>query len=154
MDAPTFRTGRRAAQVMLIAAFLCAISLPLAHRSLVGQSSDETFEKRHLAELPPVPQTAQEVRTYPLKFEAYFNDQFGTPEITTIAAKHAKVSESVVERSLWAHYDANGRVDVRSLQDQHDFWQARGLVRKGLGDVMQIIDYSYLDAALAQLGTR
>jgi hypothetical protein len=45
-------------------------------------------------------------------------------------------------------------MDVRSLQDQHDFWLAKGLIRKSIGDVNQLIDYSYLDAALAQLGTR
>ncbi|MBX5490058.1 MAG: ABC transporter substrate-binding protein [Chloroflexi bacterium] len=84
----------------------------------------------------------------------YFLDHVGSREITAIAAKHAQVSEDVVERSLWAYYDPNGRVDIRSLQDQHDFWQAKGLIRKGIGDVRAIIDYSYLDAALAQLGTR
>jgi hypothetical protein len=60
----------------------------------------------------------------------------------------------VVERSLWAHYDPNGRMDSKSLQDQHDFWLQKGLIRKGIGDVSQLIDYSYLDAALQQLGTR
>ncbi|HLI26881.1 MAG TPA: ABC transporter substrate-binding protein [Chloroflexota bacterium] len=84
----------------------------------------------------------------------YFLDHVGTPEITAIAAKHAQVPESVVERALWAYYDPNGRVDLRSLQDQHDFWQAKGLIRKGIGDVRTLVDYSYLDAALAQLGTR
>lgn len=84
----------------------------------------------------------------------YFLDHFGSPEITAIAAKHAQVSEQVVERALWAYYDPNGRMDLRSLQDQHDFWQAKGLIRKGIGDVRALVDYSYLDAALAQLGTR
>ncbi|HZU07825.1 MAG TPA: ABC transporter substrate-binding protein [Chloroflexota bacterium] len=86
----------------------------------------------------------------------YFLDNLPTnpQEIHAIAAKHAKVSEAVVERSLWAYYDPNGRVDVRSLQDQHDFWLKKGLIRKGIGDVRQIIDYRYLDEALRQLGTR
>jgi NitT/TauT family transport system substrate-binding protein len=75
-------------------------------------------------------------------------------EINAIAAKHAKMTEAVVASSLWAYYDPNGRLDLRSLQDQHDFWLKKGLIRKGVGQVSQLIDYSYLDGALTQLGTR
>src|SRR5581483_6539859 len=91
-----------------------------------------------------------------LKGIRYFNDNIQTnpAEIYTITAKYTKVTEAMLERSQWAYYDPNGRMDVRSLQDQHDFWLAKGLIRKGIGDVNQLIDYSYLDAALAQLGTR
>jgi NitT/TauT family transport system substrate-binding protein len=86
----------------------------------------------------------------------YFVDNVDTnaAEINAIAAKHAKMSESVVASSLWAYYDPNGRMDLRSLQDQHDFWLKKGLIRKGVGQVSQLIDYSYLDGALTQLGTR
>jgi hypothetical protein len=64
------------------------------------------------------------------------------------------MTEAVVANSLWAYYDPNGRMDLRSLQDQHDFWLKKGLIRKGVGQVSQLIDYSYLDGALTQLGTR
>jgi NitT/TauT family transport system substrate-binding protein len=86
----------------------------------------------------------------------YFLDNVDTnaAEIDAIAAKHAKMPESVVANSLWAYYDPNGRMDLPSLQDQHDFWLKKGLIRKGVGQVSQLIDYSYLDGALTQLGTR
>lgn len=77
MDAPTHTTGRRPAQALQIAAFLGGVFLPLLHLLFVGQSDAESFEQRALAELPAVPETAQEVRAYPLRFEAYFNDRFG-----------------------------------------------------------------------------
>jgi NitT/TauT family transport system substrate-binding protein len=86
----------------------------------------------------------------------YFVDNVDTnpAEINAIAAKHAKLTEAVVANSLWAYYDLNGRMDLPSLQDQHDFWLKKGLIRKGVGQVSQLIDYSYLDGALTQLGTR
>jgi len=86
----------------------------------------------------------------------YFLDNVDTnaAEINAIAAKHAKMPESVVANSLWAYYDPNGRMDLQSLQDQHDFWLKKGLIRKGIGQVSQLVDYSYLDGALTQLGTR
>ena len=102
------------------------------------------------------PEAARKFMVAYLKGLRYFNDNLVTnaQEINVIGAKHAKMPESTVERSLWAHYDPNGRLDTRSLQDQHDFWLAKGLIRKGVGDVSQLVDYSYLDEALRQLGTR
>jgi len=102
------------------------------------------------------PDAAKRFMVAYLKGLRYFVDnvQPNAAEINAIASKYTKVSEAMLERSEWAYYDPNGRVNLRSLQDQHDFWLAKGLIRKGLGDVSQIVDQSYLDYALAQLGTR
>ncbi|HZS00941.1 MAG TPA: ABC transporter substrate-binding protein [Chloroflexota bacterium] len=102
------------------------------------------------------PEAARKFMVAYLQGLRYFLDNVDTnaAEINAIAAKHAKMPESVVANSLWAYYDPNGRMDLPSLQDQHDFWLKKGLIRKGVGQVSQLIDYSYLDGALAQLGTR
>jgi NitT/TauT family transport system substrate-binding protein len=102
------------------------------------------------------PEGAQRFMVAYLKGLRYFNDTQPTnpQEINAIAAKFTKLPEALIERSRWAYYDPNGRLNVRSLQDQHDFWLAKGLIRKGIGDVTALVDYSYLDGALAQLGTR
>jgi NitT/TauT family transport system substrate-binding protein len=102
------------------------------------------------------PEGARKFMIAYLKGLRYFLDNVDTnaAEINAIAAKHAKVPEAVVARSLWAYYDPNGRMDLASMQDQHDFWLKKGLIRKGIGQVSQIVDYSYLDGALTALGTR
>jgi NitT/TauT family transport system substrate-binding protein len=102
------------------------------------------------------PEGARRFMVAYLKGLRYFNDTFPTnpQEINAIAAKFTKLPEALIERSRWAYYDPNGRLNLRSLQDQHDFWLAKGLIRKGVGDVSALVDYSYLDGALAQLGTR
>lgn len=133
MEAHTYRFGRRPAQISLVATFLGGVFLPLLHLLFVGASDAESFEQRQLAELPALPETAQEVRAYPLRFEAYFNDRFGlrerfirwyhlaqvkwlgTPvqrgDTRNLLAGAGGSSEVIVGQEGWLFYSGEGVID-------------------------------------------
>ena len=64
-------------QTMLIAAFLCAIWLPLLDNLIGLDTTTASAEKRILAPLPGRPEDLESLKEFPAQFEAYYNDHFG-----------------------------------------------------------------------------
>jgi hypothetical protein len=67
----------RAAQRLLIALFVLGITLPGSLLLLHDETATAKFEKRRLAPAPDLPRHKDQVRYFPIRFEAWFNDRFG-----------------------------------------------------------------------------
>lgn len=74
------RAQHPAAQVVLIALFAFAVCLPLGLALSRDELAAANFEKRRLVPPPAAPRDKREVRTFPVRFEAWFNDRFGLRE--------------------------------------------------------------------------
>jgi len=65
------------AQRLLIVLFVVGISMPAALLLVRDESSTAQFEQRRLAPAPALPLHKDQVRLFPIRFEAWFNDRFG-----------------------------------------------------------------------------
>ena len=75
-------------------------------------------------------------------------------EINAILARHTAVKDlSLLARIAPTGFDPNGRLEARSLEADQDWFRKLGL-QQGRADLGQVIDYRYVDHAVAQLGKR
>jgi NitT/TauT family transport system substrate-binding protein len=75
----------------------------------------------------------------------------GREEIIDLLVRHSGESRRVVERMSPLGVSPDGRVDVASMQHDADLWAENGLI-DGRPTMAAMVDLSYVDRALAQLG--
>jgi len=76
------------------------------------------------------------------------NDRLRDPAMLEIVSRWTRIPVDTIMQATIAGADPSGRVDVDDLNRQQDFWVAEGLVTQR-ADLSQLVDYRYLDAALA-----
>ncbi len=75
----------------------------------------------------------------------------GREEMMDLLVRHSGEARRVVERMSPLGVSPDGRVDVASMQHDADLWAEHGLI-DGRPDMASMVDMSYVDRALAQLG--
>jgi len=76
----------------------------------------------------------------------------GADEIIGIMTRYAKVKDPKIYRDMVPNgVNPDGRVNLASLQEDHDLFGALGLL-KGNSNVKDLVDLSFADAAVAVLG--
>ena len=74
--------------------------------------------------------------------------------IDGILAKHTAVKEpSLYAKMAPTGFDPNGRLEMKSLEADQDWYMKLGL-QKERADLGKVIDYQYVDYAMARLGKR
>src|SRR5262249_50688162 len=74
--------------------------------------------------------------------------------IETILAAHTPVKDPALYAKMQpTGFDPNGRLEVQSLEADQDWFMQLGLQQKR-ADLSKIIDYQYVDGAVARLGGR
>ena len=74
--------------------------------------------------------------------------------INAILAKHTAVKDvSLLRRIAPTGFDPNGRLEIKSLEADQDWFLKLGL-QQGRADLGRVIDYQYLDYAVSRLGKR
>jgi NitT/TauT family transport system substrate-binding protein len=74
--------------------------------------------------------------------------------INAILAKHTAVKDlALLAKIAPTGFDPNGRMEVKSLEADQDWFLKLGL-QQGRADLAKVIDYQYVDAAVARLGKR
>src|SRR5215475_2255856 len=74
--------------------------------------------------------------------------------VNAILAKHTAVKDvSLLGRIAPTGFDPNGRLEIKSLEADQDWFLKLGL-QQGRADLSRVIDYQYLDYAVSQLGKR
>jgi NitT/TauT family transport system substrate-binding protein len=74
--------------------------------------------------------------------------------INAILAKHTAVKDlSLLGRIAPTGFDPNGRLEIKSLEADQDWFLKLGL-QEGRADLGRVIDYQYLDYAVSRLGKR
>ncbi|HLH26366.1 MAG TPA: ABC transporter substrate-binding protein [Chloroflexota bacterium] len=79
--------------------------------------------------------------------------EFKDPSDVEIISQYTKIPADLVMRAVPSYVDPNGRINVAHLEQQQQFFADRGYLnyREPL-DLNQYVDYTWLDAALQQLG--
>jgi len=76
----------------------------------------------------------------------------GAAEIIDIMLRYGKIKDARIYRDMVPNgVDPDGRVNLASLQQDHDLFGALGLL-KGASSVKDMVDLSFADAAVAALG--
>jgi hypothetical protein len=109
----------RAGDVLLVAAFLSAIALPLIDRLFGIDPAPPLVEKRQLAPLPGPPHDWATLRDFPGDFERYWNDAFGFRRMLVrsynrmlVACGTSPLPEKVtVGRDDWLYFAAERALD-------------------------------------------
>ena len=78
------------------------------------------------------------------------DDRLRDPTMLEIVSRWTRIPVDTIMQATIAGADPSGRVDVDDLNRQQDFWVAEGLVTQR-ADLQQLVDYRYLDAALASI---
>jgi NitT/TauT family transport system substrate-binding protein len=93
-----------------------------------------------------------------LRAVRYYNDAFSRgdvarrQEVITTLARHTPVRDvALYDRMVMPGLNPDGRVNVASLAADQEFWLARG-VQQARVDLSEVVDYSFVDAALQALG--
>src|SRR5262245_28130949 len=74
--------------------------------------------------------------------------------VNAILAKHTAVKDlSLLGRIAPTGFDPNGRLEIKSLEADQDWFLKLGL-QQGRADLSRVIDYQYLDYAVSRLGKR
>ena len=74
--------------------------------------------------------------------------------INAILARHTAVKDvSLLRRIAPTGFDPNGRLEIKSLEADQDWFLKLGL-QQGHADLSRVIDYQYLDYAVSRLGKR
>ena len=74
--------------------------------------------------------------------------------INAILAKHTAVKDlALLAKIAPTGFDPNGRMEIKSLEADQDWFLKLGL-QQGRADLGKVIDYQYLDYAVARLGKR
>jgi NitT/TauT family transport system substrate-binding protein len=74
--------------------------------------------------------------------------------INAILAKHTAVKDlSLLAKIAPTGFDPNGRMELKSLEADQDWYLKLGL-QQGRADLGKVIDYQYLDYAISRLGKR
>ena len=74
--------------------------------------------------------------------------------INAILAKHTAVKDlALLAKIAPTGFDPNGRMEIKSLEADQDWFLKLGL-QQGRADLGKVIDYQYVDAAVARLGKR
>jgi NitT/TauT family transport system substrate-binding protein len=100
-----------------------------------------------------------EVRAFTVAYlegaRAYYDAMRGGPEragVVDILTKYTSLTnKALYDRIAWTYVDPNGQISIASLEDQEKWYEARGQVEKHV-DVTAMLDTSFLDAAVRQLG--
>lgn len=73
-------------------------------------------------------------------------------EVMNILLKHGRIkSREILEKMVVAYTDPNGFVDIRSIEDQANWYNAQGLVPTK-PDINKVVDLSYSEYAVKKLG--
>ena len=73
-------------------------------------------------------------------------------EVTDILLKHGRIkSREILEKMVVAYTDPNGFVDIRSIEDQANWYHAQGFVPTK-PDINKVVDLSYSEYAVKKLG--
>ncbi len=127
---------RNLGHILLIAAFLAGIFLPLAFTSRNWASE---VEKRELAPFPGIPRSLSALREFPGSFEAFYNDHFGFREqfvylynVLNVRLGVSPTEKVLVGKEGWFFYanpeDGNALEDYRNndplTEDELAAWQA------------------------------
>jgi NitT/TauT family transport system substrate-binding protein len=74
--------------------------------------------------------------------------------INAILAKHTAVKDlALLAKMAPTGFDPNGRMEIKSLEADQDWFLKLGL-QQGRADLGKVIDYQYVDYAVARLGKR
>jgi NitT/TauT family transport system substrate-binding protein len=74
--------------------------------------------------------------------------------INAILAKHTAVKDlALLAKIAPTGFDSNGRMEIKSLEADQDWFLKLGL-QQGRADLGKVIDYQYVDYAVARLGKR
>ena len=72
----------------------------------------------------------------------------------TILAKNTAVKDlALLAKIAPTGFDPNGRMEIKSLEADQDWFLKLGL-QQGRADLGKVIDYQYVDYAVARLGKR
>jgi alginate O-acetyltransferase complex protein AlgJ len=129
-------------EIILIVFFLAVIASPPLTFILFSKKGWSDTENRVLAPFPGVPAGLETLRTFPEKFEAYYNDHFGFREIL-IERYHREMKKRfgksgipnvIAGKEGWYFWSGSGlNDDFRGLtpmtEQQLDTW-SKGLARK------------------------
>ncbi len=75
-------------------------------------------------------------------------------DINAILARHTAVKDlSLLAKIAPTGFDPNGRLEIKSLEADQDWFLKLGL-QQGRADLGKVIDYRYVDYAVARLGNR
>jgi len=77
MRDPADKTKASRADVILVAFFLIAITLPLVAKLVLPDRAVAASENRRLAKFPKLDWKGKALEAFPSAFEKYYNDQFG-----------------------------------------------------------------------------
>ena len=107
---------RKKTNLFLIFAFIFVLAIPTLDSIFNFSPVKDLFENRLPVKSPEAPKTAEELRLYPKKFEAFFNDNFGTRR--TLISLNTKMMDKifnevidarvVVGKDGWYYFDNAG----------------------------------------------
>jgi NitT/TauT family transport system substrate-binding protein len=81
-----------------------------------------------------------------------FTSGSGKPEVAAIIARHSAVKDpAIIETMTPVGLDPNGRINVEGLIEDQQFYLDKGTVSTPV-DIRQLVDESYLQSALSELG--
>ena len=83
--------------LFLLLAFISVITLPTLDSIFHFSPVKELFEKRNPLLVPKIPANLDEIKTYPQKFEAFFNDNYGFRK--TLISWHSALMDKVFDES-------------------------------------------------------
>lgn len=82
-----------------------------------------------------------------------YGPKFLNDEYVKIYSKWTKVSEEDIKNSERYYYDPNGQMSAQALMDQQTLWMKLGHLKYNKPmDLSKLIDKSFVDAALKELG--
>ncbi|MBI4317069.1 MAG: ABC transporter substrate-binding protein [Chloroflexi bacterium] len=88
------------------------------------------------------------IRTYKDAFEK----NKGKSDVVSVITKNTPVTDpALVSRILPTGFDADGRVNIKSLQDEQDWYLKRGYIKDKI-DYNKVVDYQFMNYAVDRLG--
>lgn len=81
-----------------------------------------------------------------------FEKNQGKGEVISVITKYTTLKDpALVERILPAGFDGDGRVSIKSLDDEQDWYLQRGYIKEKI-DYKKAVDYQFIEYALKRLG--
>ena len=86
-------------------------------------------------------------------FDDAFSRDFGRSEVVDVLARNTAVRDTAIYATMIPHrVDRNGQINREGLAADLDYYAARGYLDRERPDLATVIDTSFLDVALGQLG--
>ncbi len=81
-----------------------------------------------------------------------FEKNQGRADVISVITRYTSLKDAgLVERMIPAGFNADGRVNLKSLEDEQDWYLARGFIKEKI-DYSKVVDYQFTDYSLKRLG--